>query len=150
MHVIIAAVGRMKETPLRAAWDDYVGRLAWTLDLREVESRLPDGPRRVAEEATLLSRAVAPAARRVALDRSGRSQDTDILAAKLAEWRDDAQLPVGFLIGGADGLAAELVAQADLVLAFGRQTWPHLLARVMLAEQLYRCQAIMTGHPYHR
>ena len=59
-------------------------------------------------------------------------------------------MPIGFLIGGADGLAPDLVADADLVIAFGRQTWPHLLARVMLIEQLYRCQAILTGHPYHR
>lgn len=150
MHVIIAAVGRMKDTPLRAAWDDYVGRLGWTVDLREVDSKLPDGPRRTADEAELLRKAVSPAARLVALDRTGRSHETDVMASKLTEWRDDALLPVGFMIGGADGLAPDLVRAADMVVAFGKQTWPHLLARVMLIEQLYRCQAIMTGHPYHR
>lgn len=150
MHVIIAAVGRMKDTPLRAAWDDYAARLPWKLELREVESRLSDGPQRVADEGALLRRAVEPAARLVALDRGGRDVDSEALAGRLADWRDDARLPIGFVIGGADGLPSDLVADAHMALAFGRQTWPHLLARVMLLEQLYRCQSIMTGHPYHR
>ncbi|MGF1625218.1 MAG: 23S rRNA (pseudouridine(1915)-N(3))-methyltransferase RlmH [Alphaproteobacteria bacterium] len=150
MHLIIAAAGRMKDAPLRAAWDAYAGRLAWRLDLREVEAKAADGPQRVAEEAALLRRALAPAARVVALDRGGRSLESTALATRLARWRDDAQLPIGFVIGGADGLERELVAEADLVIAFGHQTWPHLLARVMLLEQIYRCQAILAGHPYHR
>ena len=150
MHVIVAAAGRMKDSPLRAAWDDYAARLGWKLDLREVEARAADGPQRVAEEAALLRKAAAPAARRVALDRGGRSVASTALAGQHARRRDDAALPIAFVIGGADGLARDLVAEADLVISFGHQTWPHLLARVMLAEQLYRCQAILAGHPYHR
>lgn len=150
MQVIVAAVGRMRDGPLRAAWDDYVGRLGWRVELREVDSRLAEGPRRTAEEAALLRKAVAGAATLVALDPAGRDLDSPGLAARIAGWRDAARLPVAFMLGGADGLAADLVAEAELVLAFGRQTWPHLLARVMLAEQLYRCQTILAGHPYHR
>jgi len=148
--VIVAAVGRMKDGPLRTLWDDYARRLGWRLELREVESKLAEGPQRTADEAALLRRAVAPAAALVALDPRGRDIDSPALAQRLARWRDEARLPVAFMIGGADGLAADLVAEAELVVAFGRQTWPHLLARVMVAEQLYRCQSILAGHPYHR
>jgi 23S rRNA (pseudouridine1915-N3)-methyltransferase len=150
MHVIVAAVGRMRDTALRAAWDDFSSRLGWKVDLREVDSRLPEGPQRMVDEAALLRRAAASAAVCVALDRSGKDLESPALAARLAGWRDEARLPVAFLIGGADGLSRDLVSEADLVIAFGRQTWPHLLARVMLVEQLYRCQAILAGHPYHR
>ncbi|MEZ5668054.1 MAG: 23S rRNA (pseudouridine(1915)-N(3))-methyltransferase RlmH [Alphaproteobacteria bacterium] len=150
MHLLVAAVGRMRGSPLRAAWDDYAGRMGWRVDLREVEARAADGPQRTAEEGALLRRAIAPAACRVALDRGGESLSSEALAGRLGGWRDQARMPVAFLIGGADGLARDLVEKADLVIAFGRQTWPHLLARVMLIEQLYRCQAILSGHPYHR
>jgi 23S rRNA (pseudouridine1915-N3)-methyltransferase len=150
VNVIVAAVGRMRGSPLRAAWDDYAKRLGWQLELKEVEARGADGPQRVEAEGALLRKALAPAAVTVALDRGGRELGSEALAARLAGWRDEARLPVGFVIGGADGLAPDIGAGADLVLAFGRQTWPHLLARVMLIEQLYRAQAILAGHPYHR
>lgn len=150
MNIIVAAVGRMRASALRAAWDDYAGRLGWHVELREVEARGADGPQRIAAEGVLLQRALAPAACVVALDRGGKDLGSEALAARLAGWRDEARLPIGFVIGGADGLAGEITAGADIVLAFGRATWPHLLARVMMIEQLYRCQAILAGHPYHR
>ena len=88
MRVLIAAVGRMKASGLRAAWDDYAGRLTWPVDLREVEARGTDGPHRIAAEAAQLRRVIAPAACVVALDRSGVGLGSDDLATRLAEWRD--------------------------------------------------------------
>jgi 23S rRNA (pseudouridine1915-N3)-methyltransferase len=86
----------------------------------------------------------------VTLDRRGRTLDSATLAKRLERWRDDSVADVAFLIGGADGHTETLLQKATLVLSFGAMTWPHLLARAMLAEQLYRCQQLLAGHPYHR
>jgi 23S rRNA (pseudouridine1915-N3)-methyltransferase len=84
----------------------------------------------------------------VALDRGGEAPDSPAFARRLEAWR--ARGPLAFVIGGAEGLDEAVLARAGATIAFGRQTWPHLLARVMLAEQLWRAQAIATNHPYHR
>lgn len=86
----------------------------------------------------------------VALTPTGQNLSSLELASYLGRWRDGGRRDVAFLIGGADGLPDELLARAELQLAFGRATWPHRLVRVMLAEQLYRASAILSGHPYHR
>lgn len=86
----------------------------------------------------------------IALDERGKQLDSRGFAAALGGFADDGRRDVAILIGGADGLDDESRALADLTVSFGRLTWPHLLARVMLAEQLYRAHTILTGHPYHR
>lgn len=88
--------------------------------------------------------------RTVALDETGRDLGSAALAAQLARWRDDGVREVRFLIGAADGHDPATRAGADLLLSFGKATWPHMLVRAMLAEQLYRATTIMAGHPYHR
>ena len=88
--------------------------------------------------------------RTVVLDERGRDLPSTDLAALLARWRDDGCREVRFLIGAADGHDAATREHADLLLGFGRATWPHMLVRAMLAEQLYRALAILDGHPYHR
>ena len=89
-------------------------------------------------------------ARIVALDERGRTETSDAFARRLAHWRDDGVRTVGFVIGGADGLDETVRKKADFVLSFGALTWPHMLVRAMLAEQIYRAQSILAGHPYHR
>lgn len=84
------------------------------------------------------------------LDETGRDLGSAGLAAQLGRWRDDGVREVRFLIGAADGHDAATRAGADLLLSFGKATWPHMLVRAMLAEQLYRAATIMAGHPYHR
>lgn len=86
----------------------------------------------------------------MALDERGRALGSAELAALLGGWRDAGVREARFLIGAADGLGDAERASADRLLAFGPATWPHLLARAMLAEQLYRATAILAGHPYHR
>lgn len=86
----------------------------------------------------------------IALDERGKSLSSEALAKQLASWRDAGEARVAFVIGGADGLPAAVKAKAKLTLAFGSATWPHLLVRTMMAEQLYRAMTILSGHPYHR
>jgi 23S rRNA (pseudouridine1915-N3)-methyltransferase len=103
-----------------------------------------------AREAELLLAALPPGARLVALDERGAAWSSVELARQLAGWRDAGIGAVAFAIGGADGLGAAVIARADAVLSLGKMTWPHLLVRSMLLEQLYRAQQILAGHPYHR
>ena len=84
------------------------------------------------------------------LDERGKSLRSEELAAQLERWRDDGMREVRFVIGAADGHSSSERAAADLLLSFGSATWPHLLARAMLMEQLYRATSILAGHPYHR
>lgn len=151
MKVLIAAVGRCKAGPLRDLYDDYVRRLPWPIVLREVEARgslPPDTARQ--REAQLLLAAIPGAAVVVALDEHGRSFSSADFAAQLRCWREAAVGDLAFLIGGADGHGDAVRERADVLLSLGPMTWPHLLARILLAEQLYRAQTILDGHPYHR
>ena len=119
--------------------------------LIEVESRkAPADPRRRDDEASLLLASVPPQARTVALDERGRQFTSMAFAELLAGWRDQAIREVAFLIGGADGHGAAVIDRADLKMALGTMTWPHLMVRAMLAEQVYRASTILAGHPYHR
>jgi 23S rRNA (pseudouridine1915-N3)-methyltransferase len=155
--MILAAVGRARDPALAAMFADYVARLArggtraWRIELREVEERrtLPSTQLK-AREAELLLAQVPKGARLVALDAHGAPLGSEAFAARLAAWRDSGGGEIVFVVGGADGLDAAILAKADLVLSLGAMTWPHMLVRVMLVEQLYRAQSILAGHPYHR
>ncbi len=148
-HII--AVGRFRRGPDADLFSRYAERLGASLQLREVEDRRAGaGQPLMAREAALLRAAVPADAVLVALDERGADLASTALAAQIAVWRDAGRRDIAFLIGGADGLDPALRKQAALTLAFGRATWPHKLARVMLAEQLYRCRQILEGHPYHR
>ncbi len=148
---MILAVGRWRAGPERALYDEYARRLREPPEVIEVEDkRKSDVPTRVAREAELLRARIPAGAVTVALDASGRACSSEDLAARMQGWRESAVPAVAFIIGGADGLAREVVSKADLALSLGAMTWPHMLVRVMLAEQLYRAEAINAGHPYHR
>lgn len=151
MRLLIAAVGRARGSPAAALYEDYARRLTWPLELREVDVRqaLP-APRLKSREGELLLAAVPKGARIVALDEGGRSLDSAAFAGLLGGWRDEGVPAAAFLIGGADGHDDAVRGAADLTLSLGAMTWPHLLARAMLAEQLYRATTILAGHPYHR
>ena len=151
MRITIAAVGRLRDAVLRAPYDDYAGRLGWPIALKEVEEkRKLSGPERMASESRLLAEVLPDKAVVVALDPRGKTLTSEDFAAQLGRWQDDGVADLGFVIGGADGLAPEWRRNARLVLSLGAMTWPHMLVRVMLAEQLFRAQSILSGHPYHR
>ena len=151
MRVAVVAVGKLKRSPLQAVFDDYVGRLTWPVVVHEVAaSRGPTAEVRRDDEATALARHLPAKSVLVALDKDGRDLTTEALADQIGTWQVSSQADVAFVIGGPDGLGRALTSRADLTLAFGRATWPHLLVRVMLAEQIYRTASILAGHPYHR
>jgi 23S rRNA (pseudouridine1915-N3)-methyltransferase len=151
VRVTVAVIGRDRGGPARQLFDAYRKRSLWPLRLIELppRSRLPL-ERRLAEEALRLLRSVPEGAVVVALDEHGRQLDSLAFARRLGYWRDQGRSEIAFLIGGPDGLAATVLESADLVVALGPMTWPHRLVRILLAEQLYRAQTILTGHPYHR
>ena len=145
----------MKTGPEATLVTDYQTRFDRTgralglgpLTLHEVDDRKGGG---MAAEAALLRRAIPDGAVLVALDERGKLMPSPDFADRLAGWRDAGRGDLAFVIGGADGLAPELRAQADMALSFGAMVWPHMLVRVMLSEQLYRAASILAGSPYHR
>jgi len=115
----------------------------------EEKRRLPP-PELKTREAELILAALPAGARLVALDQRGAEWSSRELADRLRTWRDGGIGAIAFAIGGAEGLGPAVVERADAVLSLGMMTWPHLLVRCMLLEQLYRAQQILAGHPYHR
>ena len=153
MH--LCAVGRLRSGPERDLIADYTQRFDRTgralslgpLTEHEVEDKKNAG---MAAEAELLARVVPQGAVLVTLDERGKLLTSPEFATQLARWRDAGRQDVAFVIGGADGIDPSLRARADFSISFGQMVWPHMLVRVMLAEQLYRAANILSGGPYHR
>ena len=149
MRITIAAVGRLRNGPIRDLITDYTKRLPWELTIREIaEGRQPG--RRKEDEATALLASVADGVGIIALDERGKDLTSEDLAGWLSRRQDDGLRDWAIVIGGADGLGAAVLDRAELVLSLGRMTWPHMLARLLVVEQLYRAHTIQIGHPYHR
>lgn len=156
MRLTVAAVGRLRGGPESELIDDYAVRIrgvgrgvgVTAFDIREVESPKALSPeKRQERESSLLMEAAAQALC-IAMDEHGDVVTSAEFAARIGRWRDRGVGEVAFLIGGADGHHSLLQAQGKI--AFGRATFPHMLVRVMLAEQIYRAVTILSGHPYHR
>ena len=155
MRVKICAVGRLRAGPERDLVDDYLARFDRTgravglgpARVVEVEDKRGGGPE---AEAALLERAVPQGAALCVLDERGQALESPAFARRLAGWRDDGRGEAALVLGGADGVAGALRGRADLILSLGAMVWPHMLARAMLAEQLYRAASILAGSPYHR
>ena len=143
MKLTILAIGRNRDADLGRLIEAYRQRCPWSVELLELV------PRRGESEALRLDRAMPVGDVLVALDEHGALATSEALAARLGGWRD-AGRHVTLLIGGADGLDPALLQRADWQLALGRLTWPHMLVRLLLMEQLYRASTILSGHPYHR
>jgi len=155
MRIHICAVGRLRRGPEQELYQDYLTRFdkigrAHALgpaQLIEVEDKKNSG---MAGEAKLLQKAIPAGAIICAMDERGDVISSPAFAQKLSTWRDQGQQDLALLIGGADGLDPSLRARAHFKLSFGKMVWPHMLVRVMLAEQLYRAASILAGSPYHR
>jgi 23S rRNA (pseudouridine1915-N3)-methyltransferase len=150
MRIRLLCIGRLREGPERALVDNYLARARKTglaHGWRAVEEiELASGGGMDAEAGRILARTQGVLIR---LDERGEEWTSQELSARLLRWRDAGD-PVDFVIGGADGLAESVAQRAQQSLAFGVQTWPHRLVRVMLAEQIYRAVSIAAGTPYHR
>jgi 23S rRNA (pseudouridine1915-N3)-methyltransferase len=136
LHIV--ARGRIGRSPEAELVDRYIKRITWPTRVTELPDRGGKLPM------------VEPQTRRVLLDESGEMLGSVAFASQLGRWRDDGVREARFMIGAADGFDDAARADADLLLSFGRATWPHLLARAMLAEQLFRAVSILANHPYHR
>ncbi len=156
MRLHVCAVGRIRaDQPERAIFEDYHTRFNRTgkaialgpMHEIEVEDKKGGG---MEAEADLLLRAVPTGAVLVTLDERGKVMSSPEFASQLARWRDEGRQDLAFVIGGADGLAPGLRDRAAYSISFGKMVWPHMLVRVMLAEQLYRAATILSGGPYHR
>ena len=151
MRLLIAAVGRVRAGPLADLQSEYLKRLGPSISIKEVEERRPSSAsERKVREAELLLAAVPDDALLVALDERGKALTSAAFAERLQRWRIEGPKSLAFVIGGADGLPQPVVQRARFALSLGAMTWPHLLARILLLEQLYRAQQILAGHPYHR
>lgn len=141
----------MKAGAAEVLYEHYAARLRWRLTVKEVEERRALPPEALKEqEGALLLAALPRGARVIALDENGREMTSRDFAQLLGRWQDDAVQDLAFVIGGADGLSPAVREAADVILSLGRLTWPHMLVRGLLAEQLFRAESILAGHPYHR
>lgn len=155
MRVTICAIGRLRAGPEFDLIKDYLQRFDRTgrnlglgpAQIIELEDKKGGGS---AAEAVLLQRAIPKGAKVCTMDERGKVMTSPDFANLLGNWRDQGTSDLAFVIGGADGLTKDLRAQADSSLSFGKMVWPHMLARVMLTEQLYRAASILSGSPYHR
>lgn len=155
MRVHLCVVGRLRAGPERDLVDDYLKRFDRSgralgfgpVSVHEVDDRKGGG---MAGEAALLRKALPGGARLCVMDERGRVLSSPDFARRLAGWRDGGTQDLALVIGGADGIDPSLRGEADFILSFGEMVWPHMLARVMLSEQLYRAASILSGAPYHR
>jgi len=159
MRITVAAVGRGRDSPEQGLCDVFWERataLGPRLGITKLDFVIVDVSRNATvaarrdEEAAKLQRLLPTPSHRVALDEAGQSLSSEAFAGHLGKLRDRGCRDLVFIIGGPDGLAPALKQAAQERLAFGPQTWPHLMVRAMLAEQIYRALAILAGHPYHR
>ncbi|SDC74735.1 23S rRNA (pseudouridine(1915)-N(3))-methyltransferase RlmH [Ruegeria marina] len=155
MRVSICAVGRLRAGPEKTLIDDYLSRFERTgralglgpARMVEVDDRKGGG---MAAEAALLRKALPGGSLLCTLDERGKVISSPEFSERLAGWRDAGRQDLALVIGGADGIDPDLRAEADFSISFGAMVWPHMLVRVMLAEQLYRAATILAGSPYHR
>lgn len=150
LKIDLIAVGKLKRGPLFELCEEYIKRIRWTLSIYEVEAREKDGAATQREEIKKLSKHIEDDAFVIVLDERGDGLRSLDFAKTIQKLQNTGEQYIQFIIGGADGLTDELKGRANLLLSFGQQTWPHLLARTMLLEQIYRAQQIIAGHPYHR
>lgn len=150
MKITICAIGKIKPGPEHELLRRYQRRIFGPLKILELEERRKSSARELKRrEADLIRKAMPQGSLRIAMDERGNSLSSREFATKLDCWQKQ-NTEITFMIGGAGGLEKELRDGANTVLALGAATWPHQLTRVLLVEQIYRAQAILAGHPYHR
>ena len=147
----IITVGRMKKGQEAKQITTYLSRCPWPVTLIEVEEKRPiKGTERMAREGDLILKNIPGAAYVIALDERGKALRSTDFSQLIQGQQDRGTAHLIFLIGGADGYAPKVTARANALLSLSLMTWPHMMVRLMLAEQLYRASCILSGHPYHK
>ncbi|MFV0321690.1 MAG: 23S rRNA (pseudouridine(1915)-N(3))-methyltransferase RlmH [Alphaproteobacteria bacterium] len=152
MKIQIIAIGKVKKGAIESLFSQYAKRIKrWKLEVKEfAESQAQTGDARKLDEAEKILSQIKPGCIIVALDERGEHLTSPEMANFMAAQENASASYISFIIGGPDGLDDTIRAQAKSVWALGRATWPHQLVRALLAEQIYRSQTIIEGHPYHR
>ncbi len=145
----IIAAGQLKKGPLFELCQEYIKRLTWPLTIITIESKHKDAAQMQADENKKIAGHIRADSYVIAMDERGKSLGSADFAKTIQKIQNNSQ-DIQFIIGGASGLSGDIRQRANLILGSGSQTWPHMLARVMLLEQIYRAQQILNGHPYHR
>lgn len=138
MRLHIVARGKIGRSPEAELVDRYVKRIGWDVKISELPDQGGKSPK------------LQGVTKIIAMDEAGENWTSSKFANLLSNWRDNGAREARFLIGAADGLSVDERASADHFFSFGKATWPHMMARAMLAEQLFRATSIIAGHPYHR
>ena len=149
MKYLISAIGKMKTSPEAKIFNEYSKRIK-DLTLLEHVSRFPKGKKRISDETEKLFSISNKNDKNVLLDQSGKILSSDEFSLVLSKWKNEGIYRVNFFIGGAEGVEEKLKNNVDLVLSFSKMIFPHMLSRIMLIEQIYRAEAIISKHPYHR
>ncbi len=146
MKISIVAVGELKNSPEFEIFNSYLKRITWQVQIKEIKHQKKGH----AEENNLLRKAIEPDSTVIALDRSGVHVTSEEIASLISSIAESSMPKICFIIGGSDGLNADTLKIAKHKIAFGKVTLPHMLARLILVEQIYRAQTIISGHPYHK
>lgn len=154
MDILIVTVGKWKTSPEKSLYDHYVKRVPWKVELRELVVReREDTAKQQLEEAEKIYEACKQwrAQKIIMLDEKAKALSSYDFAQTIKQWQDQQSVGrIACVIGGHAGLPEKVIQQADLMISFGAMTWPHLLVRPLLVEQLYRIYSILSNHPYHR
>ncbi len=149
-RIDILAVGKIKKGPWAELLDDYQKRMRWAVSIHEIESRVTDPKAQQQDEMKQMLARLDPQSFVIAMDERGDGLRSLDFAHTLQKLGNSGISKISVLIGGAEGFTDDVRAQANLLLSFGQQTWPHLMVRIMVLEQIYRAQQILGNHPYHR
>lgn len=150
MKISIIAVGKMKDAAQKALYDTYAKRLSPAPQLVEIAHALGSAQEIKSKEGKEILKRIDDNAFVIVLDERGQNASSLQLSEFLQEAMNAGKSHIQAILGGAEGLSDEVRARADVMLAFGKMTWPHMLARIMVLEQIYRAKQILAGHPYHR
>jgi 23S rRNA (pseudouridine1915-N3)-methyltransferase len=150
MKTTIIAVGKMKDAKQLALYNDYAARITPAPIIREIQQSTGAPAEMKAREAVAITKLIDPEAFLIVLDERGKHMGSQEFANQLQSAMNNGKSHMQIIIGGAEGLTDDIRARAHLLLAFGKLTWPHMLVRIMLLEQIYRAKQILAGHPYHR
>ncbi len=153
MRITIISVGKFENSPHKAVFENYLKRIKWKVELKEIEqknSKNINSLQLKEIEAELILKALKPSSKIIALDENGKQFSSRNFAKIIADSAISGDSDFSFIIGGSDGLADAVLKRAALKISFGLMTFPHLMVRAILAEQIYRAQTIIENHPYHR
>ncbi len=153
MKISIISIGKFENSPHKHVFETYIKRLKWKVELKELDLKNSQNlsvPKIKEGEGALILKALKPSSKLIVLDEDGKQFSSVAFAKMISDFAVAGDSDLSFAIGGSDGLSEEVLKKSNLKISFGKMTFPHLMVRAILAEQLYRAQSIIVGHPYHR